>query len=126
MPRLFFCLAFGLFLLSAASSQDCKKTGYSTDEQGYLNVALTKFAACPLPLDSQCRATLAQALEHVYGLKDFGGESKYMTPAEISKKVASDSNWAHVGSASDQNALKSAQDSANCGKQVIAVAQGFE
>ena len=121
MKKLFFALTFCLLLLSASWSQDCKKTEYSADEQKYFNDALTKFAACPLPLDSQCRAALAQALEHVYSLKDFGGESKYMTPTEIGKKVASDSNWAHVGSASDQNALKSAQDSANCGKPVIAV-----
>jgi hypothetical protein len=121
MKKLLFALAFCLFLLSASWSQDCKKTDYSADEQKYFNDALTKFAACPLPLDSQCRATLAQALAHIYGLKDFGDESKYMTPAEIGKKVASDSNWAHVGSASDQTALKSAQESANCGKPVIAV-----
>jgi len=44
-----------------------------------------------------------------------------MTPAEITKKVGSDPNWAHVGSAADQNALRSAQDSANCGKAVVAV-----
>src|SRR5215470_17471059 len=121
MRKLFFGLACCLFLLSAARTQDCKKTDYSADEQKYFNDALTKFAACPLPLDSQCRAALAQALEHVYGLKDFGAESKYMTPEEISKKVASDTNWSHVGSASDQNALKSAQESANCGKPVITV-----
>jgi hypothetical protein len=121
MRKLFFCLAFCSFLLNAAASQDCKKTDFSADDQKYLNDALTKFAACPLPLDSQCRATLAQALEHIYSVKDFGAESKYMTPAEISKKVALDSTWAHVGSASDQNALKSAQESANCGKPVIAV-----
>ena len=121
MRKLFFGLACGLFLLSIAQPQECKKTDYSADEQKYFNDALTKFAACPLPLDNQCRAALAQALEHVYGLKDFGGESKYMGPSEISKKVASDANWSHVGSASDQNALKTAQESANCGKAVIAV-----
>jgi len=110
-----------MFVLGAAQSQECKKTDYSADQQKYLNEALTKFAACPLPLEASCRAMLAQALEQIYGVKDFGSESKYMTPAEISKKVAGDANWSHLGSASDQNALKSAQDSANCGKAVVAV-----
>jgi hypothetical protein len=121
MRKLFYGAACMVLLLSAARPQDCKKTDYSADEQKYFNDALTKFAACPLPLESSCRAALAQALEHVYSLKDFGSESKYMTPGEIGRKVAADANWAHVGSASDQSALKNAQDSANCGKPVIAV-----
>ena len=114
-------LAASLLFLATAVSQDCKKTEYGADQQKYLNDALQKFSACPLPVDAACRAALAEALEHIYGVNDFGSESKYMTPAEITKKVGSDPNWAHVGSASDQNALKSAQDSANCGKAVVAV-----
>ena len=121
MKKLFFVTVGMMFVLGAAQSQECKKTDYSADQQKYLNEALTKFAACPLPLEASCRAMLAQALEQIYGVKDFGSESKYMTPAEISKKVAGDANWSHLGSASDQNALKSAQDSANCGKAVVAV-----
>ena len=120
MRRLWW-LAASLLVLATAVSQDCKKTEYGMEQQKYLNDALQKFYACPLPLDATCRAALAQALEHIYGVKDFGSESGYMTPAEITKKVGSDPNWTHVGSASDQNALKSAQDSANCGKAVIAV-----
>jgi len=121
VSKLLFVTVGMMFVLGAAQSQECKKTDYSADQQKYLNDALTKFAACPLPLEASCRATLAQALEHIYGFNDFGSESKYMTPSEISKKVAGDANWSHVGSASDQNALKSAQDSANCGKAVVAV-----
>jgi hypothetical protein len=121
VKKLFFVTVGMMFVLGAAQSQECKKTDYSADQQKYLNDALTKFAACPLPLEASCRATLAQALEHIYSLNDFGSEPKFMTPAEISKKVAGDANWSHLGSASDQNALKSAQDNANCGKAVVAV-----
>jgi hypothetical protein len=119
--KLFFCAACLALSLGTALSQDCKKADYSADQQKYMDAALQKFAACPLPLDASCRAALAEAMEHVYGVKDFGAESKYMTPPEIGKRVAADSNWEHVGSASDQNALKSAQSSANCGKAVLAV-----
>lgn len=121
MKKVFFVTVGMVFVLGAAQSQECKKTDFSADQQKYLIDALTKFAACPLPLEASCRAALAQALQHIYGVNDFGSESKYMTPAEISKKVAGDANWSHLGSASDQNALKSAQDSANCGKAVVAV-----
>ena len=121
MTKLWCCAACLVLLLGTALSQDCKKTDYGADQQKYLNEALTKFAACPLPVDAACRAALAQALEHIYGVKDFGSEPKYMSPAEITQKVAGDANWTHVGTASDQAALKSAQDSANCGKAVIAV-----
>lgn len=121
MTKLLRCAACLVLLLGTALSQDCKKTDYGADQQKYLNDALTKFAACPLPVDAACRAALAQAMEHIYGVKDFGSEPKYLTPAEITKKVAGDANWTHVGAASDQAALKSAQDSANCGKAVIAV-----
>lgn len=110
-----------LLCLGTLASQDCKKTELSADQKQYFDDALKKFAACPLPLDSSCRAALAQALEHVYGVKDFGSESKYLTPGEITKKVAGDPNWSHLGSASDQSTLKSAQDGANCGKAVVAV-----
>src|SRR5260370_3831432 len=121
MTKLWLCVGCLMLLVGTALSQDCKKTEYGADQQKYLNDALQKFSACPLPVDAYCRAALAQALEHVYGVKDFGSEAKYLTPAEISNKVAGDPNWTHVGSASDQSALKSAQDGANCGKAVIAV-----
>jgi hypothetical protein len=117
MQKLFLCAACMVLCLGTLASQDCKKTELSADQKKYFDDALQKFAACPLPLDSSCRASLAQALDHVYGVKDFGSS----TPGEISRKIAGDANWTHVGSASDQNALKSAQDSANCGKAVVAV-----
>jgi len=107
--------------MGSLASQDCKKTEYSADQQKYFEDALKKYADCQLPLENSCRAQLAQALEHMYGVKDFGSESKYMNATEISKKVSGDPNWEHLGSASDQNALKSAQDRANCGRAVIAV-----
>src|SRR5260370_11309312 len=121
MRKLFFCAACLALSLSTAVSQDCKKADYRADQQKYRDAALQKVAAGALLLDASCRRALAAAVEHVYGVKDFGAESNYLTPADISKKVAADSNWEHVGSASDQNALKSAQSSANCGKAVIAV-----
>src|SRR5262245_25582382 len=121
MKKLFFCIACLMLTVGSLASQECAKTEFTPEQQKYFDAALQKYAACPLPLDSSCRASLAQALEHLYGVKDFGNEAKYMTPAEIGKKVAADSNWSHLGSASDQNALKSAQSSANCGKAVVAV-----
>jgi hypothetical protein len=121
MTKLWLSAACPVLLVGMVLAQDCKKTEYGADEQKYLNDALTKFAACPLPVDASCRAALAQALEHIYSVKDFGSESKYLTPAEITRKVAVDPNWTHLGAASDQSALKSARDGANCGKATIAV-----
>jgi hypothetical protein len=121
MKKLFLvgaCLVLGL---SPVLSQDCKKTEFNAEQQKYMDAAVQKFASCGLPLDDGCRATLAQALQEIYGVKDFGSGSKYMTPAEIGKKVAGDSSWEHIGSGSDQNALNTAQSSANCGKAVIAI-----
>jgi len=116
MRKLFLCATCLLLCLGTLASQDCKKTELSADQKKYFDDALQKFAACPLPLDSSCRAALAQALDHVYGV-NFGS----LTPGEITKRVAGDANWSHLGSASDQSALKSAQDNANCGKAVVAV-----
>lgn len=122
MKKAVFCVVCLMLSLSmVAAPQECKKTDYSADQQKYMETALQKFSACPLPLDNACRAALAQALEHIYGVKDFGADPKYMTPAEIGTKVADDANWEHVGSATDQNALKTAQESANCGRAVVAV-----
>src|SRR5215472_10698066 len=119
--KLFVCVACLALSLSAAWSQDCKKTDYGPDQQKSMDAAVQKFASCQLPLDDSCRAALGEALQLVYAVKDFGATPKYQTPAEIGKKVAGDPNWTHLGSASDQNALKNAQDSANCGKAVVAV-----
>jgi hypothetical protein len=122
MKKALFCAAcLMLFASMAAMPQECKKTEYSADQQKYMASALQKFTACTLPLDNACRAQVAQALEQLYGVKDFGADPKYMAATEIGKKVVGDSNWEHVGSASDQNALKTAQSSANCGRAVVAV-----
>lgn len=122
MKKAVFCAACLLLFVSvAAVPQECKKTEYTADQQKYMATALQKFTACTLPLDNACRAQVAQALEQLYGVKDFSSEQKYLAPTEIGKKVAGDSNWERVGSASDQNALKTAQNSANCGRAVVAV-----
>jgi len=121
VKKLFFCVVCLTLAFGTLASQECQKAEFTAEQQKYFDAALQKYAACPLPLDASCRTALAQALEHLYGVKDFGSDAKYMTPGEIGKKVASDSNWSHVGSASDQNALKTAQSNANCGKAVIAV-----
>ncbi len=122
MKKAIFCAACLMLSLGvAAVPQECKKTDYTADQQKYMESALQKFTACELPLDNACRAQVAQALEQLYGVKDFGADPKYMAPAEIGKKVAADANWEHVGSASDQNALKTAQASANCGRAAVAV-----
>jgi|SRR5689334_5951987 len=121
MKRLLLCTASTLLWIGTATSQDCKKTDYNADQQKYMETALQQFTACQLPLDNACRAHLAQALEHLYGVKDFGSDSRYMNATEIGKKVASDTGWEHLGSATDQDALKKAQSSANCGRAVVAV-----
>ena len=121
MKRILLCAACAALWLGTAVSQDCKKTDYGADQQKFMETALQQFSACQPPLDNACRGRLAEAIEHLYGVKDFGGDSKYMTPQEIGKKVAGDSNWTHLGSATDQDALKKAQESANCGRAVVAV-----
>ena len=122
MKNVFFCVVYLMFCVSVAIPQECKKTDYSADQQKYMETALQKFTACQLPLDNLCRAALAQALEQIYGVKDFGADSKYMTPAQIAAKASGD--WEHLGAATDQEALKKAQSAANCGKAVIAVMSG--
>jgi hypothetical protein len=119
MKKVFFCAVCLMFSLSAALPQDCKKTEYGADPQKYMETALQKFTGCQLPLDNTCRAALAQALEQIYGVKDFVADSKYATPAEIGKKAAAE--WEHLGAATDQEALKKAQAAANCGRATIAV-----
>src|SRR6266849_4458068 len=106
MKKLLLSTACTLLWLGTAMPQDCKKTDYSADQQKYMETALQQFTACQLPLDHGCRAHLAQALERLYGVKDFGSDSRYMNSTEIGKKVAGDANWVHLGSATDQDALK--------------------
>jgi hypothetical protein len=121
MNKLFLCSACLLLSMGTLVSQDCKKMDYSADQQKYLEAALQQYSSCSLPLENSCRAQLAQALEHIYGVKEFGAEQKYLSAAEIGKKVSGDANWEHLGSATDQNALKNAQTNANCGRAVVAV-----
>ncbi|MBZ5534266.1 MAG: hypothetical protein LAO20_22805 [Acidobacteriia bacterium] len=122
MKKMLCCVVFLALSAAMCVPQDCKKTDYGADQQKYMETALQKFTACQLPLDNGCRAALAQALEQIYGVKDFGADSKYMTPAQIATKAAGD--WEHLGAATDQEALKKAQSAANCGKAVIAVMSG--
>jgi hypothetical protein len=123
MKRLLVCAACLTVWLGATFvfAQDCKKAEYGPDQKKYMEDAVQKFASCQLPLDDSCRAALAQALAFVYTAKEFGSAPNYMTPTQIAKKVASDSGWEHLGSASDQAALKNAQSTAECGKAVVAV-----
>jgi hypothetical protein len=122
MKKPVFCVAcLAMFVGLSMVAQECKKTEYTADQQKYMEAALQKFSACTLPMDNACRTAVAEALEHIYGVRDFGAAPNYMTPAEIGRKVAGDSNWEHLGSASDQNALKTAQEDANCGRAVVAV-----
>ncbi|HYL93166.1 MAG TPA: hypothetical protein VEW69_08410, partial [Alphaproteobacteria bacterium] len=124
VKKTFFTSACLMFALGTAVSQDCKKAEYGADQQKYMESALQEFSACKLPLDNNCRSALAKAAEKIYGIKDFSADSKYLTPDAIGSKVAADTNWEHVGSASDQAALKSAQSAANCGRAVVAVLTG--
>ncbi|HLJ85477.1 MAG TPA: hypothetical protein VKZ53_01560 [Candidatus Angelobacter sp.] len=121
MGRICLCIASLTLLLSIASAQDCKKLDYGSDLQKYMEGQVQQFSSCHAGShDAACSAYLAQALDRLYGVKDFGG-AKYMTPSEIGKKVASDAAWEHLGSATDQEALKKAQGNAGCGRAVIAV-----
>lgn len=122
MKKVLICALCLMFCVGTCVPQDCKKAEYGAYQQKYMETALQKFAGCQLPLDSGCRAALAQALEQIYGVKDFGADSKYMTPAEIAAKAAG--GWEHLGAATDQDALKKAQAAANCGRAVIAVMSG--
>jgi hypothetical protein len=124
MQKIFFLAACLIVGLGSALSQECKKTEYGPDQQKAMEAALQQFTACQLPLDTACRSALAKAVESIYSVKDFSADSKYLPPDAIGKKVAGDANWEHVGSASDQAALKSAQSAANCGRAAVAVLTG--
>ena len=121
MRRFCLCSLCLVLWLAAALAQDCKKTEYNADHQKYMETALQQFSSCQPMTDATCRAALAQAVDHVYGVKDFGGSPRYLTPAEIAKKVKDDAGWEHLGSASDQEALKKAASGAACGQAVLAV-----
>lgn len=122
MKRVLVCALCLMFCVGTGVPQDCKKAEYGADQQKSMETALQKFTGCQLPLDNGCRGALAQALEQIYGIKNFGADAKYMTPAQIASKAASD--WEHLGAAADQEALKKAQAAANCGRAVIAVMSG--
>lgn len=113
-----FCLAI---CLGNAFAQDCKKTEYSGETKTYLENAVQQFVACHAKNEGfgSCRSSAAQALEHIYGVKDLGSGDKYLDPTAIAKKVKAD--WEHLGPVSDQEALKKAQAAAGCGRAVVAV-----
>ena len=112
---------FMAICLSNAFAQDCKKMEYSGDTKAWLENAVQEFVACHAKNEAfgSCRSSTAQALEHIYGVKDLSSGDKYMGPNAIAKKVQSD--WEHLGSVSDQEALKKAQTAAGCGRAVVAV-----
>lgn len=121
MRNLFSGVCVFFLLLGAALPQECKKTEYTSDQQTYMDTAVQKFAACEPKSDAACRGFLAQAVEQVYGVKDFGSNSQYMAAREVADKVGNDASWEHLGNAADQNTLKNAQSGANCGRAVLAV-----
>src|SRR5882757_589420 len=89
------CLAV---CLGNAFAQDCKKTEYSAATKTYLENAVQQFVACHAKNQGygSCRSFAAQALEHIYGVKDLGGGGdKYLDPNEIAKKVKA--GWEHLG-----------------------------
>jgi len=121
MRRLCLGMTCLLLCLGLVSAQECKKMDYNSDLQQYMEKAVQDFSACQPKTEASCRSFLAKALEHVYGVKDFGGGDKYSTAREIADKVKDDPGWEHVGSASDQDALKKAASGAGCGRAAIAV-----
>ena len=94
-----------------------------------LNAMLSSFLSCQSPIDdkSPCNVFLARALERVYNIHDFdavGQDPPYMTANQIANYVELSGNWTCLGSATNQASLNSAEDYANRGKAVIAVAYG--
>lgn len=112
----------GLMLgMGAALAQECKKTEYSSEQQQYMDAAVKQQSLCQSKTDASCRSFLAQSVEHIYGIKDFGSDANFASAAEIGKRVSTDATWEHIGSASDPEVLKKAVSSANCGQAVLAV-----
>ena len=104
--------------MGAALAQDCKKMEYSSEQQKYMEATVQQQSLCQSKSDVSCRSPLAQSVEHIYGIKDFGSDA---TANEIGKRVSTDATWEHLGSASDPEVLKKAVSSANCGQAVLAV-----
>lgn len=112
----------GLMLgMGAALAQECKKTEYSSEQQQYMDAAVKQQSLCQSKTDASCRSFLAQSVEHIYGIKDFGSDANFASAPEIGKRVSTDATWEHIGSASDPEVLKKAVSSANCGQAVLAV-----
>src|SRR5262250_2003845 len=121
MKRSFLCVTGLMLGMGAALAQDCKKMEYSSEQQQYMEAAVKQQSLCESKSDASCRSSLAQSIEHIYGIKDFGSDKSFASASEIGKRVSTDAAWEHLGSASDPEVLKKAVSSANCGQAVLAV-----
>ena len=121
MNRSLLCVTGLLLGMGAALAQECKKTEYSSEQQQYMETAVKQQSLCQSKTDASCRSFLAQSVEHIYGIKDFGSDANFASAPEVGKRVSTDATWEHIGSASDPEVLKKAVSSANCGQAVLAV-----
>lgn len=121
MNRSLVCVTGLMLGMGAALAQECKKTDYSSEQQQYMDAAVKQQSLCQSKTDASCRSFLAQSVEHMYGIKDFGSDATFASASEIGKRVSTDATWEHIGSASDPEVLKKAVSSADCGQAVLAV-----
>jgi len=121
MNRSFLCVTGLMLGMGAALAQDCKKMDYSSEQQQYMEAAVQQYSLCQSKTEASCRSFLAQSVEHIYSIKDFGSDASFASANEIGKRVTTDATWEHLGSASDPDVLKKALSSANCGQAVLAV-----
>ena len=93
--------------------------------ENHSNWAQDRLATClasdPANNQDPCHEFVAQALERVYSVVDFKSGDDYLRPNQIAELVSGSADWIEIGSASEQQALATAQERANDGMAVIAV-----
>jgi len=112
---------------SATFDLECENTPCFPSEKAESISQLFQFKSCEGPIDdrSPCNYFLAEALELLYGVKDFSTgnqNSPYKTANDIARFVKDNPDkWEALGKAEQQKNLNRAAELANQGKAVIAV-----
>lgn len=106
-----------------ASTQDWAKHGLWDTALAW---AEDRLAACDEVRDwdaaAPCRRFVAEALDQVFGHRDFMRDDIYLSMSAVAREIAKpNSGWLEIGRADDQSALDQAQAIANDGRAVLAV-----
>lgn len=73
-----------------------------------------------------CRYFPARAFKQLFGMGEFCSDDRCLLSHEMAARIAKDTQWAALGSASDQAILTQAHDMATGGLPVIAVHAGAD